>query len=588
MSQFYDLASLVVIPSGNKASTIYAQKPLTTDGQLSFTRASGATRVGANGLIEEVRTNIALQSQAFNTTWSAVSVTVSANTTANPLDGVVNADTITLSAGSTQKYVTQAITMIGNFTVSCYIKSGTQQFIQFLLGTDTVPFANFDLVNGTANGTNSTARIVAVGNGWYRCSMSFTATTANAVFITGVDSLAAARFASTTSTGTFIAFGYQAETGDLPTNYIPTTTAAVSVGPVSNVPRLDYLGSSCPRLLLEPQRTNLLTFSEQFDNAAWTKTRSTITANNAVSPDGYASADRITDTTFTANSSFIERTIGSTINTAYTYSCFVKAGTAPHVYIGIFDSINYTAIFNLSTGVNTFTTSGATSSITPYANGWYRISITRTVGTVTIYPYIGVCQLSNSITYNGTGAYTAQIWGAQFEAGAYATSYIPTLSASVTRVADAASKTGISSLIGQTEGTLFVESELSHSSSSNQYLIQVSASSADRIFIYREANTNKLGCFVRIGSTTIYTQLTAGAITGTVKAAFAYKSGSLAFYVNGTQVALGTSTFSTPPSMGIFDIDSNSGLENGYFNYNQALLFKTRLTNAQLAELTTL
>jgi hypothetical protein len=133
-----------------------------------------------------------------------------------------------------------------------------------------------------------------------------------------------------------------------------------------------------------------------------------------------------------------------------------------------------------------------------------------------------------------------------------------------------------------------VESELSHSSSFNEYLIQVSASGENRIFIYREATTNKLGCFVRIGSTTIYTQLTAGAITGTVKAAFAYKSGSLAFYVNGTQVSTGTATFSTPPSMGIFDLDSNAGLENGYFNYKQALVFKTRLTNESLAELTSL
>ena len=172
--------------------------------------------------------------------------------------------------------------------------------------------------------------------------------------------------------------------------------------------------------------------------------------------------------------------------------------------------------------------------------------------------------------------------------GSYATSYISTTSASATRVADACFKTGISSLIGQTEGVLFVDSTLTHNASFNEYLIQVSASGTNRFFIYREGTTNKLGCFSIVGGTTIYTQLTAAAITGRVKAAFAYSSGSFAFYVNGVQVGTSAATFGTPASMGIFNIDSNDGLENGFYNYNQAILFPARLSNSELASLTTL
>ena len=83
---FYDLASLVVVPSGYKASKIYAQKPLTTDGQLSFSRASTATRVNSAGLIEKVRTNLALYSEDW-TNWTLFQATATANTTANPLTG---------------------------------------------------------------------------------------------------------------------------------------------------------------------------------------------------------------------------------------------------------------------------------------------------------------------------------------------------------------------------------------------------------------------------------------------------------------------------------------------------------------------
>ena len=558
MSSFFDEASLVMIPSGYKNQKVYSVKPLDGSGDLTFSRASSATRVASNGLIEKVRKNVVLRSQEQSDAQygAVINQITSRVAVANPLTGQNNAYKIT-SAGGSDPYIGQTVSGLSN---------GENTF-SLWLWTDSGQNTAADLIfyNAAATEVYSTGLTITTTPTRYSFTVNFASVGASATVRLDLCQSCGVTYLYT--------YGWQAETGVM-TDYIPTVTTAVSVGPVSGLPRLDYLNSTCPRLLLEPQRSNLALYSEQLNNAAWTKGQSgtgvapVITANNAISPDGTQNADTVLFNsgagTTASDFSTLFQIFGGTTAT-YTGSFYAKtpSGTA-QIQVRI-DGASYT-VFTIT-------------------NQWQRFTLTKALtGTSNVFEIVIRRGLNEPM--NATA--TIQLWGVQVELGAYATSYIPTLGTSVTRVADAAYKTGISSLIGQTEGTLFVESELSHSSSFNEYLMQVSASSADRIFIYREGTTNKLGCFVRFGSTTIYTQLTAGAITGTVKAAFAYKSGSLAFYVNGTQVALGTATFSTPPSMGIFDLDSNAGLENGYFNYKQALLFKTRLTNAQLAELTTL
>jgi|694.fasta_scaffold33109_3 hypothetical protein len=587
MASFYEDASLVVIPSGYKTSKIYAEKPTDGSGDLTFTRASDATRVGPDGLIEKVRTNLILQSQDFSTTWSANSCTVATNTTANPLNGAVNADTITFTGGTTQKYVIQAFSFNGNYTVSAYLKAGTNQFVQFLLGSDAGLYANFDLVNGTASATGSTATIVAAGNGWFRCSMSFTSTTGTHVFILAVDSLAATRFSTTSSTGTLIAFGYQLEAGDIATNYIPTTTAAVSVGPVSNVPRLDYLGSSCPRLLLEPQRTNLVTYSEQFDNAAWTKNQITLTANFATSPDGSTNADRAMETSADAYHDILG-SFSATSGTVYTASCFVKSAGQNLIYIYISTGTAAAVKFNLSTGTVIGTALGTVvgSKITNYGNGWYRCEVSYTAGATTTATISISTTNSTALSlapYIGDPTKGILVYGYQVEAGAYATSYIPTLGASVTRVADAASKTGISSLIGQTEGTFFVEIDLKNAPVDNSYILLRDAAVSDYLGLRIQAGNLR---FETVDNGVLQTAINYIANTPqTAKVAMAYKLNDFVMYVNGTQV--GTDTSATVPTCDILDLNFNAPTANA-FGIAQALLFKTRLTNAQLAELTTL
>jgi hypothetical protein len=233
-----------------------------------------------------------------------------------------------------------------------------------------------------------------------------------------------------------------------------------------------------------------------------------------------------------------------------------------------------------------------TASITNVGNGWYRCVITIANSTSSNFPYIWLSNADASLIYTGNGTSGAFIWGAQLEAGAYATSYIPTTAASVTRVADAASKTGISSLIGQTEGTLFMEVnvnkqvdlgglgpngiEISNGSTSGIYL-GIAYTSPMTFLVARD----NAGSFSSLISTT-------NSSLGTYKMAAAYSPSGFVFYLNGVQI--GTSA-TLPPAVtySAFALSSFGLVATPQGElYNQALVFKTRLTNAQLAELTAL
>jgi hypothetical protein len=587
MSSFYDDASLVVIPSGYKTSKIYAEKPTDGSGDLTFTRASGATRVGPNGLIEKVRTNLVLQSQTFeNASWLKYNATATANTTTAP-DGTTTADTLTDNATNDIHITYQSLSLTaGENTISVYAKANTLSHASIYIydGANFFSSGIFNLSNGTVSGAGS---IISAGNGWYR--VSFTATIASGsgnVYI----ALSNGSTISYAGTGQSIyVWGYQVETG-VATAYIPTTTAAVSVGPVSGLPRLDYLNSTCPRLLLEPQRTNLATWSEQAN--AYTKANATIGSNVVASPDGYTNADSLIEDTTNGAHAFFNFGLTTFSAQSYTASVFAKKGSRDWFALQMYWNTNVLAYFNLNTGVVGTVTAGATATITPYGNGWYRCTITATAeanaGGIAIYAANG----NNSISYAGTNGLTAgYFYGWQLEAGAYATSYIPTLGASVTRVADAASKTGISSLIGQTEGTLFADfvysGKFGSASNSSMPISIDDASGNNEAYIFINGTNNVAsGQFVVGGGFTCNISGLALTVGTRYKIAFAYKQNDFALYINGALQGVDTSgNIAALPNL---RIGNYFGLNYIQDTVNQALLFKTRLTNAQLAELTTL
>jgi len=220
---------------------------------------------------------------------------------------------------------------------------------------------------------------------------------------------------------------------------------------VVNVTRLAYTGSTCPSLLIEPQRTNLVTYSEQFDNENYTKLNSSITANASISPSGIVNADKLVENT--ANTFHLVGQTRSLSVGIVAYSFYAKQGGRSSLRID-------PATTGLAPIAHTFNLENGTSVggfIEPAANGFFRCSGTFEVlvaGTRGIF--IVLLNSSGVTNYLGDGVSGAFLWGLQYEAGSYATSYIPTTTASVTSNADVISKTGISDLIGQTEGTIFV------------------------------------------------------------------------------------------------------------------------------------
>ena len=576
-------ASLVVTPNGYKEGTLYSVIPNTTLGDMTVVRATTATRVNSAGLIELVPYNLLTWSEQFNNAdWALSSATISINATTAPND-TLTADKFIAAATNAVHFFQQSF-ISSSYVFSIYAKAGEENVFSMWIA-NTSKRAEFNLTTGTIPlSTVANSSIVNVGNGWYRCSVydSSPTTTYRIYGRTG------SSYLGNGVDGMFF-WGAQLNDGTTAKDYQKTETRL-------NIPRLDYSNGSCPSLLLEPQRTNLALYSEQFDNAIWTKTRLTISANTSVSPDGFTSADSVFETTDN-NTHLLFQRPNVTATNPFTFSCFVKANGRRRLNLQIFDSSTLfaSALFDVISGV-VIATNG-TSKIEDYGNGWYRCAISNVSPTTSLgYAQIGLATdtytNANVLdSYVGDVTKGVLLYGAQFELGSYPTSYIPTTSAAVTRNADLISKTGISSLIGQTEGTLFVEMKLQNVNSASLYSGITSGSFANAILIGKEAGVspNKLALYILANGSTILGNTSISLTSNYVKCAIAYKSGSWSAYVNGTLIDSGTSTFSFSAPFDIFGFGSNGSFTTllDKTEVKTASLFPTRLTNAELASLTT-
>lgn len=241
--------------------------------------------------------------------------------------------------------------------------------------------------------------------------------------------------------------------GDLTWTRNTTSTRVNSSGLIevvsNNVPRLDYTNVSCPCILVEPQRTNLVSYSQEFDNAAWTKFQldtSGSWVNQAVAPDGTTTADKLVENT--ANDAHFVFGVGMTATQVV--SVFLKYNGRPVVAVGNTSQDHY-AYFNLQTGVVVSAGTGTISNgtIQDYGDGWYRCSCLFTYAGIS--RVFGVVLTDNSnLIYTGDGVSGVYIWGAQREVGSTLTSYIPTSGGTVTRNADVGTVTtpvGVTSII---------------------------------------------------------------------------------------------------------------------------------------------
>jgi hypothetical protein len=326
----------------------------------------------------------------------------------------------------------------------------------------------------------------------------------------------------------------------------------------------------------------LALYSEQFDNAAWTKTASTtITANSTISPDGTQDADTYT-TTASGTGSQIYRVI-SVSGTTQTLSIFIKylsgSGTNLRFSIGSVESLGVNLTFSNSGGTLTGVKGSSvnTLNIENYGNNWFRVSIS--------VAYASATAEFNLFRPTGTGTDAYAIWGAQLEAStAYATSYIPTLGTSVTRVVDYAAKGGIGSLLPSQTGTIYVEFDWQRTPDDVQ-VMSIHNNSTGLAWIAKQSSTQIQGTYFASGYIgTINGSISAS--SGIVKVAYAWTNGSQAFYVNGVQIGTANASISDSNDLSILELNGFWGITKGGTSVAQTLVFNSRLSNSDLAALT--
>jgi hypothetical protein len=584
LDKYYAQASLVMVPSLYKTSIVYSERPLSTDGQLAFARSSSATRIAPNGLIEKVRTNLFYPSNmTSNVTLNGVTRTTGQ---ADPFGG---ADAVKFSAtattGSHRWYNLSFPPTPSAHTMSIYVKAdGVNTFA--LYGTGGVNYVIWDLsTQSVLSSSGSLLRsLVSIGDGWYRASMTFTGGSWCGFYLTNGTTI------GWTGDGTsgMLATGFQVEETDFgPTDYIPTTTTAVSVGPVANLPRLNYPINSdgsvgCPSLLLEPQRTNVVFPSNASSN--WSALGgATATPNATTSPDGYVNATAMYETNTTSN--FVLYKDFTVATGAVSIYAIVKTN-GRNIQLGdLGGGGSENARFNLVDGTVIAQNTSNNAYIESYGNGWYKVGFSMTKSGTLFRPGLYTLDYeTSSSTHVGDSTKGIFIYHVQGEQASYSTSVIPTTTATVTRTSESCSKTGISSLIGQSEGTLYWEGYVTPAGDWNS-LLSVEVLGAR--FINLRLNPSNQ---IELGSGNLSSDIAIAGSTplssGTYyKIAGAYKSGQNVLYVNGVQIGTSAAAFTTPTLT-----DFRFNVWNVYDEQKrtaQALLFPTRLSNASLAELTT-
>jgi hypothetical protein len=214
----------------------------------------------------------------------------------------------------------------------------------------------------------------------------------------------------------------------------------------TNVPRFNHSPTTKESLglLVEEARTNLATYSEQINDASWTKQDATVTANSAVSPDSTTTADLIYPST-TGSIRYVTKQIGIS-SSITTMSFFVKASGFTRCYL-VGGATSLAAWFDLSAGTVGTVTANCSATIQSFANGWFRCSLTQPALT-NPYISIGPCDANNSFVATASSTNGIFAWGAQLEAGSFPTTYIPTTSATVPRAGDVASINGTGVITG--------------------------------------------------------------------------------------------------------------------------------------------
>ena len=572
----------------------------TLDPRVTFTRASSATFVDSSGVLRSAVTNLVLGSADFSATYTALTnVTVSADTTAAP-NGSITADTVTGTSSSLNLkylYKNYATNTTGAYTASIYLKTNTQSIVLLRLNDNTGNNGARQLINlstgalsgsvvteGTATGASST--ISDVGNGWYRCTVTCTFNSA----ITSLQgpSVYHDGYATSTSTNSYFAWGAQLEQASTVGDYVPTTST------INSAPRFDHnptTGESLG-LLVEEARTNSIRNNTMVGAVAGTPGTaptnwsygqlSTLTTEivGSGSDGGINYVDiRFTGTATTTALVYFESQTQIAATNAQTWasSCFVKRVAGSETNLSAFtttlrmsSSVGTNLGFVVGTG---FTLPAPSQSLIAS-----RFSSSHTT-TNALTAFVNA-----AVAFNSTGAIdiTLRIGLPQLEQGAFATSAIPTTSATVTRAADVASITGsnFSSWYNQTEGTVLSDGRF-NTVAGNTAVVSINDGTTNNRHSIRIGNT-----IVTSAGTAVASFLQTPALQAIAKYGYGYAANNFCQVLNSSNIAVNTSG-AVPVSANTMDIgkvEVSQIYSNG--TIKRLTYWPTRLANTVLQQIT--
>ena len=572
-----------VLPSGNRApdSTDQNSGYDQTRADFTFDRGSNAaaTRIDENGVLQKYRENVLTESNNFSDSdWDLASITLTSGQTG--YDGSNDAWIASKNAATTYRYISQLVSKSGVQTASVYAKAGTLSAIALYCGGGTNPYVYFNLSTGVIVGQRSSvidSSINDVGEGWYHLTMTFNE---SITFFQIYPDW------NLTNTGTIYIQNAQLESGMVSTDYLDSGATTAKAGVLIDLPRINYdANGENGSLLLEPSRQQLIQHSEYF--GAWnTNGTASVSDNQAVSPEGVQNAALLDfgSTTLGANRIDLEPSISA--GTDYVFSVFAKNIDANRIGIRNYNSTkDAIANFDFSSGSFTDTNVNVIDTIVePYDNDWYRIGIVFNSGVDTTADV----RISPDTT-SGSDGEQVYIYGAQLEAGSYATSYIPNHgeSGGVTRAADSCNGSEDSSLFNDSAMSLFLDLP-STGQETGIKEITISDGTADNRFNIYAVTSNQLRTSLVSGGSVILNYVVSDITTNqNLKILISYSGSTYKVFVNG-ELELNTTMPTPPTGLNVFDFSNATGSSLFYGKVKQAAVFTEALTDAEAITLTTL
>ena len=562
--------------TGDGVSGVYIWGAQLNTGSTAL--AYTATTANAVSIVPLAQNLLTYSEQFDNAAWQAVgaSGTISSNVTIAP-DGTLTGDSFTAAASTAFHYENRSspVTLTGTYTSSIYVKKNTSTWIFLTVNDSSINYFNLD--TGLFGTTPDTCAAVPLANGWYRISITRTLSAALAQCGVGVaGSNGGASFTATGTESVYI-WGAQLNIGATALPYLQTTSAAIS----------QYQPKG---LLIEEARTNLLLQSNDFQTS-WSPGNITRTLNAAgiISPDGGTNAVKLEAT---AALGTVLQQAATVAATSATMSVYVKQGTSATIgnSFGIRNQTTLTDLvfvtLNYSTGAITYVVGATGATATPVGNGWWRVVITATAGITagdSIRAYVG---FSGIVATAGDFLYA---YGAQLEAGAFATSYVATTTAAVPRAADVANVNTLTPWYNANAGTVYSEFDLlaAPNGTGNKGIYSIYLNGSNNITSYAANSGGALADAVISGGTAQASLTSVATLSAntTYKDALAVSANDFARSLNAATVQTDVSG-SVPVGMTVFrlGLDDSTSYLNGHLrriNY-----YPRRLSNAELQSIT--